>query len=99
MAVVSATLPRRGGAVSVVVSFRIDRRLKERMERLRHINWSEVVRRAIEEVVEREEALQSRGKDPARIRRAALRTEQLSRRSPTGWSSVEEIRRWRETRH
>lgn len=82
--------------MSVVVSFRIDRRLKEKMDRLKHINWSEVVRRAIQEVIIREEA-RMRGKDLDRIKRAALRSELLSRRVE-GWSSVEEIRRWREAR-
>ncbi len=41
--------------MSSVVSFRIDERIKRKMEELRHINWSEVVRRAIMEVIEREE--------------------------------------------
>ncbi len=82
--------------MSEVISFRVRRELKEKMERMRHINWSEVVRRAIEEVIRREESrLQER--DYARIRAAALRTDQLRRRVP-GWSSVEEIRRWREER-
>ena len=82
--------------MSVVVSFRIDKELKERMDRLKHINWSEVVRRAIHEVVVREEA-RLRGKDFERVRRAALISEKLSRRVK-GWRSVEEIRRWREER-
>jgi len=80
--------------MGIVVSFRIDKELKERMDRLRHINWSEVVRRAIREVVALEEA-KLRRKDVVRLRRAALRSEELSRRVE-GWSSVEEIRRWRE---
>jgi len=80
--------------LSVVVSFRIDKKLKEKMEKLRHINWSEVVRQAIQEVIEREEA-RMRPKDVERIKRAALRSQALSRRIE-GWSSVEEIRRWRE---
>ncbi|BES82184.1 hypothetical protein PABY_17510 [Pyrodictium abyssi] len=42
--------------MSVVVSFRIDRKLKEKMDKLKHINWSEVVRRAIYETIAREEA-------------------------------------------
>lgn len=42
-------------SLSSVVSFRIDERIKRKMEELRHINWSEVVRRAIMEVIEREE--------------------------------------------
>ena len=33
-----------------VISFQVKRELKEKMERLRHINWSEVVRRAIEAI-------------------------------------------------
>jgi len=82
--------------LSVVVSFRIDRDLKRMMDRLRHINWSEVVRRAIAEVVARELAFMGE-KDFVRIRRAVLRSEELSRRIED-WSGVEEIRRWRERR-
>ncbi len=82
--------------MSVVVSFRIDKRLKEKMDKLKHINWSEVVRRAIEEVVRREEA-RLRPKDRRRIAEAYLRIDSLRRRIP-GWDSVEEIRRWREER-
>ncbi len=82
--------------MSVVVSFRIDRELKRRMDELRHINWSEVVRRAIAEVVARELARREE-KDFVRIRRAVLRSKKLVRRVE-GWSSVEEIRRWRERR-
>ena len=82
--------------MSSVVSFRISKELKRRMDRLKHINWSEVVRKAIQEVVAREEA-KLMSKDLSRIRRAALKSEELSR-SIEGWSSVEEIRRWRERR-
>ena len=82
--------------MSTVVSFRISRRLKERMDRLKHVNWSEVVRRAIYETVVREEA-RLRVKDAERLKRAVFRSEELSRRV-AGWNSVEEIRRWRERR-
>ena len=75
-----------------MISFRVRRELKEKMERLRHINWSEVVRRAIEETIKREES-RLRERDRARMKAAALRTDQLRRRIP-GWSGVEEIRRW-----
>ena len=74
--------------MSVVVSFRVDRRLKERMERLKHINWSEVVRR---------EEARLQGKDRDRIAWASLKMDELRRRVE-GWSGVEEIRRWREVR-
>ena len=80
--------------MSEVISFRVRRELKEKMERLRHINWSEVVRRAIEETIKREES-RLKERDRARMKAAALRTDQLRRRIP-GWSSVEEVRRWRE---
>ena len=82
--------------MSEVISFRVKRELKEKMERLRHINWSEVVRRAIEETIKREES-RLKERDRARMRIAALRTDQLRRRI-LGWSGVEEIRRWREIR-
>jgi len=74
----------------------VDEKLKRKMDEFKHINWSEVVRRAIAEVIAREEA-RRRKKDLDRIRRAVVRSEELSRRIK-GWSSVEEIRRWREER-
>ena len=80
-------------SLSVVVSFRIDKKLKEKMDKLRHINWSEVVRRAIEQVVMVEEA-RLRDKDRARIAWASLKMDELRRRVED-WDSVEEIRRWR----
>ena len=82
--------------MSVVVSFRIDKRLKEKMDRLKHVNWSEVVRQAIEEVVRREEA-RLKQKDYQKIAEACLRMDAFRRRI-LGWDSVEEIRRWREER-
>ena len=82
--------------MGVVVSFRISRELKEKMDKLKHINWSEVVRRAIQEVIVREET-KLRGKDIVGLKRAVLKSEELSRKVE-GWSSVEEIRKWRERR-
>ena len=79
-----------------MISFRVRRELKEKMEKLRHINWSEVVRKAIEDTIRREES-KLRNKDRTRMKAAALRTDQLRREVP-GWSSVEEIRRGREAR-
>ena len=74
-----------------MISFQVKRELKEKMERLRHINWSEVVRRAIEETIKREESRLGE-RDRAGMKAAALHTDQLRRRIP-GWSGVEEIRR------
>ena len=81
----------------VVVSFRIDEKLKKRMERLKHINWSDIVRKAIQETIEREEERLRRRKDIQRIREALARNIALERKVE-GWSSVEEIRKWRERR-
>ena len=67
--------------MSVVVSFRIDKKLKEKMEKFRYINWSEVVRRAIEDVIKREKA-KLREKNVTRLRIAAIRTDQLRRNIP-----------------
>ncbi len=81
---------------SVVVSFRIDEKLKHKMDQLKHINWSEIVRKAIAETVAEEEARKTR-KDLRRIKLAALMCQELTRRIQ-GWNSTEEIRRWREKR-
>ena len=82
--------------MSEVISFRVKREVKEKMERLQHINWGEVVRKVIEETNKREES-KLNGRDRARMRATALRTDQLCRRI-LGWGGVEEIRRWREIR-
>ncbi|MHA1617329.1 MAG: hypothetical protein ACTSX9_08505 [Candidatus Njordarchaeales archaeon] len=66
------------------------------MDKFSYINWSEVIRRAIEKKIE-EEKSRVREKDMARIRRASEITKKLRRRVE-GWSSVDEIRKWRELR-
>jgi len=43
-------------ASTVVISIEIPRELKERMERISGVNWSEVIRKLLEEVVARYEA-------------------------------------------
>ncbi len=82
--------------MSVIISVRIDRELKKEMDKFSYINWSEVIRRAIEKKIE-EEKSRVREKDMARIRRASEITKKLRRRVE-GWSSVDEIRKWRELR-
>ena len=60
--------------------------LKRGMQKLRHINWSSLARRAFEEAVNEEEK-----------RRAAQEIDRLRSASKTpGWSGVKEIRRWRD---
>lgn len=79
-----------------VVSIRIDEKTKEMMKRLSYINWSEVIRGAISERILAEET-RKRRLNPDWLSEAVEITEKIRRPSP-GWSSTEEIRRWREQR-
>ncbi|RLG37278.1 MAG: hypothetical protein DRO01_07300 [Thermoproteota archaeon] len=71
-----------------MISVRVGEDLKRRMERLRHVNWSEVVRRAIVETLERESA--------RNLAKAVLLNERNVIAPDEGYSSVEVIRAWRE---
>ena len=79
-----------------VISVRVDERTKERMKSFSYINWSEVIRRAIAERILEEET-KKRRLNPRGLSEAVEITERVRRPSP-GWSSTEEIRRWREQR-
>jgi len=68
----------------------VDERLKREMERLSHINWSEVIREALERKV-KEESGRS-------LAEAVLLNEKLRKRAPEGWDSAEVIRAWRRRR-
>ena len=82
--------------MSTVISVRVDKKLKEEMEKLSYINWSEVIRSAIERKIE-EEKSRVREKDISALREASEITRKLRRRVE-GWSAVSEIRKWRELR-
>ncbi len=77
-----------------IITVRIDEDMKRMMDKLRHINWSEVIRNAISKRIEEE---MRRKIDRRRLLWASTITDTLRRRG-VGWSSVEEIRRWRESR-
>jgi hypothetical protein len=79
-----------------VVSIKVDKRLREKMRRLAHINWSAAIRKAIERTVAEEE-LRDRHVDRRDIEEAMRLTDALRRPAP-GWSSTEEIRKWRDRR-
>ncbi len=70
--------------VNVTVTITTD--LRERMKKVRGINWSAVARRAFEEELKRIERVE-----------AAKRIDELRTRVE-GWSAAEEVRRWRDTR-
>ncbi len=74
-----------------LVTLRVDPETKARMDRLEAVNWSEILRERIFEVLERESR---------KNRMEALRLmEKLSRKSPPGWDSTAFIRQMRETRY
>jgi hypothetical protein len=79
-----------------VFSVRVDKRVKEKMRRLSHVNWSEIIRRALAAKIEEEEA-KNRVIDSKSLLEAASLTDKI-RKSSKGWSSTEEIRRWRQAR-
>ena len=81
------------------ISIRIDEKLKRKMDELSYINWSEVLRRKIEEVVEEEEKKRreegKKKKDLKRINDASLRSYEFFL-NYGGKKSEETIREWRE---
>ena len=68
--------------VNVTVS--VPDELKHRMERFKHVNWSEVARTAFEETARREEML-----------KAAKAIKRLRMESQVEWNGAQEIRKWR----
>ena len=73
-----------------VVSVRVSDELKRRMEKLRHVNWSEVLRQAIVRILEEE------GRNLAL---AVLLNEKIRKKAPEEWDSTEFLRRWRDGRY
>jgi len=67
---------------------RIPRELKERMDRFSHVNWSDVVRRALEERVCEEEE----------IKWALGAMDEVSRKARPGKPLAEVIREFRDSR-
>ena len=74
-----------------IVTVRVDPETKARMARMRHVNWSAVLRERICEVLERR-ARENKLK-------AVLIAEDLSRKPPKGFDSTRAIRYWREHRY
>jgi metal-responsive CopG/Arc/MetJ family transcriptional regulator len=77
------------------ISIRIDEELKKKMEELSHINWSEVIRRKIEEVIEEEMKRKKGGKDYKRILEASVKSYEFFLKYG-GKKSEEIIREWRD---
>ena len=79
-----------------VVSAKVDKQVRDKMRRLGHVNWSEVIRSALITKIKEEEA-KLRSVDKASLIEASSMTDRI-RKSSKGWDSTEEIRRWREAR-
>lgn len=71
----------------VSITVRVSEEVKQKMNQLRGVNWSEVIRRAIEEEIRK-----------ARMREASRRIDALREKSKMKWDSTEVIRQWRERR-
>ncbi|MCX8188225.1 MAG: hypothetical protein N3F64_00770 [Nitrososphaeria archaeon] len=71
-----------------MITVRVDDELKRRMSRFKNVNWSEVIRKAILDVLKREEE--------RNLAIALLLNEKNVITPDEGFSSVEVIRKWRE---
>ena len=80
-----------------VVSAKVDKETKKRMQRFSNINWSETIRNAIRERLEEEE-LRKRNVDLHEVEDACKITDSIRRPGRSGWNSTEEIRKWRDAR-
>ncbi|MGI0080612.1 MAG: hypothetical protein ACRECH_13430 [Nitrososphaerales archaeon] len=74
-----------------IVTVRVDEETRKKMSRMRHVNWSSVLREAIDKKL-----VQESGRDLAN---AVLTNDKLRKKAPSGWNSVEVIRFWREHRY
>lgn len=72
------------------ISVRINDELKKKMEAHPDINWSGVIRAAINDKAER-----SKGRD---LVLAITATERLRKKAKAGWDSTKVIRKWRKKR-
>lgn len=72
----------------VMISVRIDDDLKRRMAKLKHINWSEVIRQSILDVLSSEDA--------RNLAKAVLLNERNLVKPDEGFRAVDVIRGWRE---
>lgn len=81
-----------------VVSFKIDPKLKKKMQQYKDINWSEVLREAVERRIKIEEELRNHEIDLALAIKASAEIDKFRKKSSGNWNGAEEIRKWREIR-
>jgi Arc/MetJ-type ribon-helix-helix transcriptional regulator len=73
-----------------LVTVRVDEKLKREMEKLTHINWSEVIRETVEDKIKEEGG--------RNLAEAVLLNERLRKKAPEGWDSTRVIKIWRQRR-
>jgi len=73
------------------ISVRIDPELKKKMDALKHLNWSEIIRKAIK--------LEIQNETETNKAKAVLLNEKIRKKAPDNFNSVEIIRKFREERH
>lgn len=74
-----------------IITVRVDDETKKRMNRMRHVNWSGVLREAIDRKIAQES-----NRDLAK---AVITNDKVRKKAPPGWNSTEVIRFWREHRY
>ena len=77
-----------------IITARIDRETKEKMKKLSYINWSDVIRDSVIRKI-REEESRERIIDRVTIAEGMEMASGV-RKSSFGWSSTEEIKKWRD---
>ena len=73
------------------ISVRIDLELKEKMDALKHLNWSEIIRKAIK--------LEIQNGNEMNKAKAVLLNEKIRKIAPENFNSMDIIRKFREERH
>jgi len=73
------------------ISVRIDPELKKKMDLFKHLNWSEIIRKAIRSEIQNETEMNKA--------KAVLLNEKIRKIAPENFNSVDIIRKFREERH
>ena len=73
------------------ISVRIDLELKKKMDELKHLNWSEIIRKAIK--------MEIQNKTEINKAKAVLLNEKIRKKAPENFNSIDIIRKFREERH
>lgn len=86
-----------------VVTFRVSRKTKSKMDKLRKdsgVNWSNMLRGFIEELIEKEERRSTDSKDLEKRVKAVEKMDRLAKLSKgSGWIGSAEVISWRKKRY